>query len=242
MESLRLSKWLQLLAVFVLVHDGFQLNDIVDVNTVHNPLDIGAVYNCTVPTNLTFCDINYPVPEAVNTLAKVTETLIENEYNTFIDLAVTDDCLDEVRELLCVQYFPRCYLEGEVVNVEVTGECLPSCEKAEPVKPCDFIFKVNSSLGDCKLVSHYAAETEYTFTVCDISEKRYVTEWMFQYLLETDQELENSKAFLESSPSACLPDYFDFKCQEVGRCWNQGTRIEMSKNNAECTRLNSLQW
>ena len=251
MKSLLSSKWLQFLVAFTLLRDGFQLNscvDSVDSNPTNtNPLDIGAVYNCTVPTNLSFCSISYPVPEAVANLARVWEILAENEYEMVSkdgELAESSACLDEVRERLCAQYFPKCYLEEQVVNVEVSNEaeCLPSCQSNTKDLFCsDFEFRTNSSLGACKPVSEYAKEYNYTFLICgDDADKRYVTEWMFHYLRREDKDLKYSGSFLQSEE--CLEDYFNFKCEEIGRCWNQGRRIELSKNRTECSRLSTNQW
>ena len=253
MKSLLSSKWLQFLVAFTLLRDGFQLNSCVDSNPTNtNPLDIGAVYNCTVPTNLNFCSISYPVPEAVANLARVWEILAKNEYETVEELVPMDgeldpespECLAEVRERLCAQYFPRCYLEEQVVNVEFSNEpeCLPSCQSNTKQQFCSvFEFRTNSSLGACKPVSEYAKEYNYTFSICGHdADKRYVTEWMFHHLRREDRELKKSASFLTSEK--CLEDYFNFKCEEIGRCWNQGERIELSKNMTECSRLNTPDW
>ena len=235
MKSFLSSKCLPLLAVFALLRAGFQLNGSVDANATYNPLDIGAVYNCTIPANLTFCSINYPVPESVAALATVWEALILNEYKDYENRLESVNCLAEVRELLCARYFPVCYLDEEVVNMLVPDECLPSCQTGES---CDFEFAANSSLGDCKPVSDYAKKYNYNFTVCgDDAEKRYVTEWMFHYLRRQDQELETISNLLQS---LCLPDFFRFKCEEIGRCWNQGKRIELSQNRTACNRLRTF--
>ena len=238
MKSFLSSKWLQLLVIIVLLRDGFQLKDSADSNAA---LDIGAVHSCTIPANLTFCNITYPVPEAVATLARVQDTLAENEYNVYSHEQESDECFAELRERLCAEHFPKCYLEEGVVNVEVSDECLPSCQADGPIG-CDFFeFKANSSLGDCKLVSEYASKYDYDFTVCgDNARQRSVTEWMFHYLRREDQELESARAFLTSQ--ACLTEFFAFKCEEIGSCWKQGTRIELGQNMEDCNKLNSHAW
>lgn len=99
---------------------------------------------------------------------------------------------------------------------------------------CDFT--VNATHGVCKKVSDFVEERNQPLTACNsimfINPLWYVTEWMFDYLRNLDEELEAASGDLRAliNNEVCFQMFINFRCQSVGRCWDQGRRIEFSAN------------
>ena len=220
---------------------------IVQSTPTDNPLDIGSVKSC-VSIQSTMCSsIDYLVPEPIANLAKVIEEVINSTYARVSPDAQSIDCKNGLLESLCNEQYPRCNLEDKSVNAQVPVNCtqrLSTCSSVEFANGyCNFEI-VNASLDQCKTVTELANKTGYVFKQCnrvpDLNND-YVTEWMFNYLVSIDQDLDEFLSLFQTSEQ-CTLDYIDFRCRSVGRCWDNGNRIELTRNQTDCMATRSLDW
>lgn len=214
-----------------------------------NPFDLGEANACAQPQGISVCNVDYEVPAAVahQRVIAIKQGLI-NESSTMTggEVAV---CRTAITQVQCTRHFPRCYSsEGRVSVVYSPSTCsqvIDNCtEQVMEQGSCDFT--VNASSRMCKTVSEFVSESQQPLMACnktaEIHPLWYVTEWMFVYLRDIDEELSSLSGLDEIVDSLCLEKYFSFRCQSIGRCWDQGRRIESSPHNTQQTCQEILNW
>ena len=208
-----------------------------------NPLDIGGVYTCVVP-NSTVCNINYPVPESIDFLSKIKDAFIAGKIGQITETE-SKECRDGLTQILCAEEYPHCMENKSIVTVPIPADCsniLSSCTNDVSSQHCDFTLS-NISLGNCRSIQDSMSElTNYAFAECDqLGSKwlsNYVTEWMFHYLKRIDSKVSDVlRSILTNLNEECKLQYRMFMCSEIGRCWDQGDRIELTVNKTDCLNL-----
>lgn len=215
----------------------------------NNPFDIGESRACVQPRDLNVCNfLDYQVPASVahHRMAAIRQGLVNNTNTE----GETTQCKSAITKIQCQKHFPRCVASEGRVTVDYSAE---TCNQVSDVctemimeqGSCDFT--VNASLGMCKSVSQFVAETQRPLTACNNTAAEdsnwYVTEWMFEYLSDIDEELNSFANGIESLiDSVCLEKYFSFRCRSIGRCWDQGKRIEFHPLNTMSNCQEILTW
>ncbi len=220
---------------------------LVHSTLANNPLDIGSVSSC-VHINSTICPtIDYMVPESIANLTNVIEEVIASTYARISPAAQTPECSSGLLESLCNQQYPRCNFEEKLVNAQIALNCtqrLSTCTSAGLADAyCNFEI-VNASLDQCKTIAELTNETGYVFKRCNRTsalDEDYVTKWMFNYLVSIDNDVDQILNLFPSSEQ-CTLDYIDFRCRSVGRCWDNGNRVELTRNQTDCMAVRSLDW
>ena len=209
-----------------------------------NPLDIGGVYTCVVP-NSTVCNISYPVPESISFLSEIKDAFIAGKIGQITETE-SKECRDGLTQILCSEEYPHCNENKSIVTVPIPTNCpniLNSCKSDFSSQYCDFTLSNNTSLGNCRSIqSHMSELTNYAFAECDqLGSKwlsNYVTEWMFHYLKRIDLKVRNVlQSTLTNLNEECKLQYRMFMCSEIGRCWHQGERLELTVNKTDCLNL-----
>ncbi len=217
-------------------------------NTV-NPLDLGSVSSC-VPIDSYRCGslVDYMVPEPVANLSNVIEEFIARQYSSASPEAQDDDCTDALLEALCYEQYPSCNPVDGTVSTQVTANCtdrLGTCTSPQFYIDEYCTFQItNASLDQCKPLLQLAEENSYVFKRCNSTPfwvEAYVTEWMFNYLTKMDNDTDE---FLREQPTTeeCMADYINFRCGSVGRCWDNGKRVELIHNQTDCFGLRTTDW
>ena len=215
------------------------LHCVTSINiTNDNPFDLGEANACVQPQGLSVCTIDYEVPAAIahHRFATIKEGLVNHSISLVTGLENLP-CRTAIAEVQCARHFPRCHSsEGRVSVAYSQDACLQvidNCtDTVEEQGSCDFTVNA-SSHGMCKTVSEFVSESGRPLLACNKTASSnplwYVTEWMFAYLRDIDEDdLSSVSALL--SPS-CFEQYSRFRCQSIGRCWDQGRRIEFSSHN-----------
>lgn len=201
----------------------------------YNPLDIGAIRSC-VRYQGSICDIDYFIPESVANLTAIKDAFIEGIINQN-EAANNEECSHRLCKLLCAEEYPQCVEEEDKVNVILPETCTQFLNTCSGVEEhfCDFA-TVNLTLGQCKTIETLTAENNHSFKKCDRLEtwtSDYITEWMFNYLKRVDEDVEITLQNIPMSEE-CQLKYIEFKCSSLGRCWDDGNRIELTTNKTDC--------
>ena len=243
--------------LFVLVQIALMLSLPVRAcpTVVQNPLSIGRVDNCVSPrTNIsTECQgiITWDVPEAMSSLSSIKDAYIRGILEQIDGGAEDEACTNGIRHMLCIVEYPRCLMNISQVDTAISREedCrdrLSSCTSSRQVF-CDFLITDGVALDKCRTIDDYAITYNYNFTFCNRLTSpdwlnTYVTEWMFLYLINIDEEIKkiDDKNLLTFPRNTdCEQRYLFFKCNSIGRCWNQGTQIELIVNQSDCEVVRS---
>ena len=84
----------------------------------------------------------------------------------------------------------------------------------------------NYSVRDCSAAN-------ITFNHCTVD--WYVPEWIQQYVKQIDMELDSARSSsLLSLNESCWEKFKEVRCKSVGRCWAEGTRLELIISNETC--------
>ena len=220
-----------------------------------NSFDTGLIESCKVPTSeqLPVCSkyITYPVPEALlsSSVASIREKAVygagknarDREESTG-DAGKVEDCGNTVQELECYQKFPPCASNN--TEVAFTNEtCLPklnsSCTDYNLWKlHCGIQETV--SLATCTSVN--SSSHKYQYKYCSDLQgwsSVYLTDWMSIFV--TTNAERDIKSFIDFvQDSTCVALYKELKCGEAGRCWHQGTRMEINSTREQCIAV--LNW
>ena len=219
----------------------------VDLSLTDNPLDIGLTNSC-VPFQSSVCsELDYLVPEPVANTSDIIDAYISG---TLDRLGVSGECFNGLRDSLCAEAYPRCNQQEGTVNAMVIQNCTQVIGTCQPLQLtdeyCSFSIS-HASLHQCKRIADFAENSGYVFKRCNSLltwDTEYVTEWMFNYLVEIDKDLDN---LFNQVPNGinenCRIDYIGFRCRSVGRCWDNGNRIELTQNQGNCfSLLNNTLW
>ena len=207
----------------------------------YNPLDIGAIRSCVrYQSSINGeCDdhIDYFIPESVANLTAIKDAFIKGVIMQNKVVNDKGNCSLRLRKLLCAGEYPQCIEGEEKVNVILPENCTQFLNTCSGVQEhyCDFA-TVNLTLGQCKTIETLTTENNHSFKQCDRLEtwtSDYITEWMFNYLKKIDEDVEITLQNIEMSEE-CQLKYIEFKCSSLGRCWDNGNRIELTTNKTDC--------
>ena len=220
-----------------------------------NPFDTGPIGNCLVPTaeQLPTCSkyINYPVPEALlsETIASIREKAVSGaresaESRELIagDANMVAGCGSAVEKLECYKKFPSCLNDDtsvEFINENCESQLESSCTEHDSliVYSCSNTNQQGLDLSTCTK----ATSTPYDYKYCSSLQgwsDVYLTEWMNVSLINSEREIEDFTMF--GTSEECTVLYTELKCGEVGRCWHQGTRMEINSTKELCESV--LNW
>lgn len=216
-----------------------------------NPFDIGAAYGCALPqVDASVCTVDYQVPAAVahHRIFAIKQGIVN--VSTGSTGGESAECKSAINQVQCARHFPRCTSSEDRVSVvysqQACMQALNTCTDGAVDKgSCEFT--VNATQGTCKTVAQFAAESQIPLTACNKTAQDsywYVTEWMFAYLRDIDEQLTLSyeDGLDEILNKECFERYAQFRCQSIGRCWDQGRRIEIHPNNVMSNCQDILNW
>ena len=217
----------------------------------NNPFDIGAAYGCALPQgDANACSIDYQVPAAVahHRIFAIRQGMVNG--TTASTSGEGTECRSAINEVQCAKHFPRCKSSEDSVSVvyspEACSQVVDTCTDMVMDKgSCDFT--VNATQSTCKTVAQFVAESQIPLTACNKTAQDsnwYVTEWMFAYLRNIDEELTISyeEGLKEIISMECFERFASFRCQSIGRCWDQGRRIEIHPYNIMSNCQEILNW
>lgn len=221
------------------------------VPAANNPYDLGLIDQCVTP-KLSACSkyVDYNVPGVVAQQVVIKEATIMAVYNqTKNEPQMNFDaeaCAEAYLKMECRNQFPRCVeMENGQRHVSFTDEsCSEITEKCTPSLASRLIQEGHCSLNStvpihqCKRVSEY---TGYRF--CNGVpgfDMWYITDWMHLYLMKVEMEIAAFQSTAFGQNEECVHRYTQFKCQSVGRCWDQGARAETISSQDTCG--NVLKW
>lgn len=231
-----------------------------------NAFDIGPLSGCKVPTaaDLPICHkyINYPVPEVLLSEivgniqeksvdgAKLTAEDLEESASSDQDKAI--ECGAIVEQLECYKRFPACVNETTKVSY-VTEGCKTKLQTNCSSQFFDILRDLSCGTADflaqeddksaampldtCTKVSSTSYNYRYCSNLNGWSDV-YLTPWMNISVLNTENDIESFAMF--SNNPVCIALYTELKCGEVGRCWDQGTRMEINATQELCNAI--LNW
>lgn len=205
--------------------------------------DAGPLDSCVVP-DAPVCGVDYLVPESVARIAAAIERditgIVDNPAFRLFYSDSPDGCLQTVRLLACVQRFPRCeVLENGDVQVELTSlSCeetlLESCgeDSARALIETGHCALRNSThvASECKSVAEHAADAspgDRELLHCTQDQQWQMTAWMYELLLYYDALFDGIAASVQSLYRECAEHQSNFTCQMVGRCSDDGRRVEL---------------
>ena len=202
--------------------------------------DAGPLHSCVVP-DAPVCGVDYLVPGSVATIAAA----IERDITALFDspasrLLYGDDCAQTAKMLACVQRFPRCEVLGNGdVQVELTS---PSCEDTL-LESCSedttlaLVARGHCALRnstheatECKSVAEYAADAapgDLELLHCTQDQQWQMTAWMYELLLYYDALFDAVAEELRDLYGECAEHQSNFTCQMVGKCSDDGQRVEL---------------
>lgn len=206
-----------------------------------NPFDGGAVGSCEVPTT-SYCDaVDYPVPTTIARLAAIIENGIRREVRG----QGATDCAAAYKQVLCRMRFPRCQdpvegTENQYSTVSLNSQdcstltdagCIPALTQV-----CMSLTQGTVPATGCRPVSELLRD--YTFTACDMEslQSTPVTEWMLEYMKFADR---TARGVLYMDVH-CGQNLATFMCNSIGRCTEDGNRIEIVNSYEKCNDV--LDW
>ena len=208
--------------------------------------DGGAVDSCRLPAaELSVCGIDYLVPASLAEMAPAIEKEIEG---LLADQALyrSEECKEAAQEVMCAQRFPECRerADGET-EVQLTSL---DCEQRLGER-CSFsVLQVLLQRGFCALanatrpasgcrsLADMEAElTEPHLQHCRQDMQREVTPWMYDLLLFHDKRFGVFAEELQRAASeTCYQRQAQFTCQLLGRCSEDGERVEILNTFESC--------
>ena len=217
------------------------------VDTGLEPLhdfDLGPLRCCPRPRNSDICpEMNEYIPCTIASEIERRENRIDGVLATYPSF-VEANCTATVRKILCEQNFPTC-----VINPDGSHEVLlPSGNACKQSLEDDCsIFPLSVIEEACSL--YEPTSTNYSVDNCSApiitlnhcTVDWYVPEWILQYVKQIDIELDAArKSTLEFLNENCWEKFKEVRCKSVGRCWAQGTRLELIISNETCDE--ALSW
>ena len=215
-----------------------------------NAFDIGPIDSCIVPTpeQLPTCSqyITYPVPAALlsEKAASIREKAVYGAHRNALSLeensgssSTASVCASTIEEIECYQQFPACVDNATMVRFNTTNcenQVVSSCSSttADTLKiSCGSNKDVDVPLSTCRPVTE---SSTYQYQYCNKLQgwsSIYVTEWMHILLQEEENDIESLSVIV---PNLCSSLYTELKCGGVGRCWDQGRRMELNATRELC--------
>ena len=166
-----------------------------------NPFDIGAAHGCALPPqgDASGCTVDYQVPAAIADprIFTIRQGMVNGTVAGTSGEAA--ECKSAIKQIQCAKHFPRCKSSEDRVCVvyspQACSQVIDNCTDMVMDKgSCDFT--INATLStQCKTVAQFVAESQTSLTACNKTAQEsnwYVTEWMFAYLRDIDEELTTS--------------------------------------------------
>lgn len=219
------------------------------------PFDGGAVGSCEVPQVRGQCygTVNYPVPSSIarSAIVAIKEQRVQDLYRHQQTILVTfnaqgqtpqlEVCLDTYKAILCRIEFPRCQQDNTgamqvVLNQQDCSELYRVCPRLfngnivvenlgrQLANPHCFNYP-NATLpaGGCRPISELIGS--YVPRGCFSDRSMMVTPWMFEIMKYEDSI---------SISNQCDPHLVEFQCNALGRCTEDGQRIELVNTEEQC--------
>ena len=203
-------------------------------------VDIGSIQQCAVADDISYCSeyVTYEVPASIAWLANI----IDSDIRSRVENPDLDDgeCREILKETYCKKRFPRCSMENSMVLFETSENCAERLQSSCPdrasslieVGYCNFTQAALNS-GTCNALSGHE-----DLQHCNMLENNHhVSNWMHQYVWQTDLELQQDFRFL-GTHLECWELYRDFMCSYIGRC--VGQRVQLINNQEMCDSI--LNW
>ena len=200
-----------------------------------NPYDAGPVDSCETPQGDAYCALNYPIPSS---LAKIAH-IIEGEIAVTVEkttLMYDATCAAAVGDLFCTQRFPRCSEDGQGVVFSLSEQhCVDritsDCPEDGRIIFLTLCYSLNRTapIGSCRPVTEYSNAENYQFEHCPVDSDTQVTEWQYELL-----KLEDARVDSNLLIPTCDQLYKKYVCQYVGRCWDEGRRIQVVNTVEDC--------
>ena len=236
------------------VHEHVLKERDAETSNLDNPFDTGSIETCIIPTaqQLPICSkyIDYPVPEALlnETVVGIREKAVsgakknaEDRESTAGNPAMATGCGKTVEELECYKKFPSCEDEGSKVKFVNADTCKnklqESCSEHEVLKSSCNTPSESLSLKTCNKVTSTPYQYDYCSNLQGWSDT-YLTEWMNVSVINAEKDVASFAMF--GTAMQCVNLYAQLKCGEAGRCWSQGTRMEINSTKELCESV--LNW
>lgn len=215
-----------------------------------HPFDLGVLDSCAIPTaqQLSNCSkyITHAVPRAFLSPKVLTmkHKSILGAYNNAYDkeanlgeASQVQACAEAVLAAECRREFPACSMVNgsRVVQLTTSADCMdfsdcqvpPSCgeNSTSPLATCYPTSEFTNSYVHCNTLNGWSTT--------------YITKWIHYILQEAESNIDSFKELL-SNPMAqkkCVPLYAELRCGSVGRCSEQGTRLELNATREVCFAL-----
>ena len=229
----------------------------VTTRTDVNPFDVGILDSCVVPTKeqLLNCSkfITHPVPASL-----LSATVLGIKHKRILGLAQRAmevettagtaskaiPCSESVLEQQCRIEFPNCVdipsvnstsTDNKSVEFISSYNCMNDeiCTYNEP----NCVPNTTVPLASCTPVANLP-DISYCNTLSGWS-NIYITKWMHVQLQQVEQDIEEFYNSI-SNPKArevCGPYYAELRCGTIGRCSEQGTRVEINATQEICNSL-----
>lgn len=213
---------------------------------VNNPLNLGYVNSCVPGVNIsTECDdvIDWYIPEPIVSLASIKDAFISGILDQLQSLE-GENCLNGIRQALCFIEYPRCLVNSSQVDTAIQqDDCLAMFSSLQCNSQlrgnqfCSFFIQ-GVTLDQCRTIEEYSITYSHNLIYCSELGSdwmgNYVTEWMFAYIRDIDKEI---GLFISLFDANCRQKYISFQCNSIGRCWNQGTQVELVVNQSDCLEV-----
>ena len=203
-----------------------------------NPYDMGPVDSCEMPASDGFCGLNYAIPSSVAKIAHIIEGEIEVVVNNTVD-NYDEICAAAIGDLHCGQRFPRCSEDQQSVVFSLSKEdCLERLTSNCPTDLANAIshlclsIDTTAPIGNCRPATEYSEAENYQFAHCPVDSNMEITEWQYELLKIEDARLNGTSDYLRTP--ACGQLYKKYICQYVGRCWNEGQRVQIVNTIQDC--------
>ena len=215
-----------------------------------HPFDLGVLDSCVVPTarQLSNCSkyISHAVPGVLlsdKVLAMKHKSIIgsyNNAYDKEANLGQSTQiqaCAEAVLAAECRREFPACAMVNgtRVVQFLTSTDCMDFSDCQVPPF-CGG--NSTSPLATCYSTSEFTNNYTYCNTL-DGWSSTYITKWIHYILQEAESDIDAFKALLNNplAEEKCVPLYAELRCGSVGRCYEQGTRVELNATQEVCNAL-----
>lgn len=211
--------------------------------------DAGPVDSCEVP-NAPICGVLYSVPGSVARIAAAIELDIEGTFGEAFDILYSPGCTETAKRITCAQRFPRCEVLGnDSVQVTLTSllcedMLIESCGNmdAEALIAQGHCALQNSTqnAARCRSIAEHAAEAspeERELQHCTQNQQWQVTAWMYEQVKYYDALFAGRVEDVRTFYPSCVNHWSNFTCHLVGKCSEDGQRVELINTYEICERF-----
>ena len=197
------------------------------------------VDQCVEPSSSPVCGVDYAVPASLAAMADAIEMDIEGTYGgSGFELLHGTNCSRTAKRIACAQRFPRCVTrEDGSTQVQLTSlRCEEMLEESCWIVDPDMMIQrgfcalQNSTqdLAGCKSVAERDAQApaDAALQHCTPSQQWQVTPWMYEQLKYYDAMYAGIERDVQALYPGCTKPFANFTCQQVGRCSEDGERVE----------------